>query len=88
MGGYPEIPLMEDVALMRRIKGAGGRIGFIQEPVITSARRWEQEGILYTTLRNWLLLSAYTFGAAPNRLVKYYKEARGAAKISGRRFFG
>jgi rSAM/selenodomain-associated transferase 2 len=72
MGGYPEIPLMEDVALMRRIKGAGGRIGFIREPVITSARRWEQEGILYTTLRNWILLGAYTLGVDPHKLTKYY----------------
>ncbi len=63
-------------------KEQGGRIGFIPEPVITSARRWEQEGILYTTLRNWLLLSAYTLGVEPDKLVKYYKEARGVAKNS------
>lgn len=88
MGGYPEIPLMEDVALMRRIKRAGGRIGFIPEPVITSARRWEQEGILYTTLRNWLLLSAYTLGVAPDKLAKYYKAAKGDAKISDKGFSG
>jgi rSAM/selenodomain-associated transferase 2 len=87
-GGYPEIPLMEDVALMRSIKGAGGRIGFIPEPVITSARRWEREGILYTTLRNWILLIAYTLGAQPDKLAKYYKEARGVAKISDRGFPG
>lgn len=86
LGGYPEIPLMEDVALMRRIKRAGGRIGFTPEPVITSARRWEQEGILYTTLRNWLLLSAYILGMAPDKLAKYYKPARGVAKISATRF--
>ena len=88
MGGYPEIPLMEDVALMRRIKKAGGRIGFIPEPVTTSARRWSQEGILYTTLRNWLLLSAYTLGATPDRLVKYYKDARDVVKISDKGFPG
>lgn len=80
LGGYPGIPLMEDVALMRRIKRAGGWIGFIAEPVITSARRWEQEGILYTTLRNWLLLSAYLLGRAPDKLVKHYKPAKGVAK--------
>ena len=88
MGGYPGMPLMEDVALMRRIKGAGGRIGFIPEPVITSARRWEEEGILYTTLRNWLLLSAYTLGVAPDKLAKYYKAARGVSKISDTGFSG
>lgn len=80
LGGYPEIPLMEDVAFMRSIKRAGGRIGFIPQPVITSARRWEQEGILYTTLRNWFLLSAYTMGVAPDKLAKHYKPSRGAAK--------
>jgi hypothetical protein len=79
---------MEDVALMRRIKRARGRICFIPEPVITSARRWEQEGILYTTLRNWLLLSAYTLGVAPDRLAKYYKAARGAGKHADRGFSG
>jgi rSAM/selenodomain-associated transferase 2 len=88
MGRYPEIPLMEDVALMRKIKRARGRICFIPEPVLTSARRWEQEGILFTTLRNWLLLIAYTLGVAPDRLAKYYKAARGVAKHSARGFSG
>jgi rSAM/selenodomain-associated transferase 2 len=81
LGGYPEIPLMEDVALMRRVKRAGRRIGFIPEPVFTSARRWEEEGILYTTLRNWLLLSAYLLGMAPDKLAKHYKPPRGVAKL-------
>jgi hypothetical protein len=71
---------------MRKIKHSGGRIGFIQAPVITSARRWEQEGIIYATLRNWLLLSAYFLGVAPDNLVKYYKPARGVAKNSARGF--
>ena len=69
-------------------KEAGGRIGFIPEPVVTSARRWEQEGILYTTLRNWLLLSAYTLGVTPDKLVKYYKDARDVVKFSDKRFSG
>jgi rSAM/selenodomain-associated transferase 2 len=86
LGGYPEIPLMEDVALMRRIKRAGERIGFIPEPVITSARRWEHEGALYTTLRNWMLLGAYTAGMAPDKLAKYYKPARGVATNSATGF--
>jgi rSAM/selenodomain-associated transferase 2 len=86
LGGYPEMPLMEDVALMRKIKRAGGRIGFIPAPVITSARRWEQEGIVFTTLRNWLLLAAYTAGVAPSKLAKYYKPARGVAKNSAMEF--
>ncbi|TSA44958.1 MAG: glycosyltransferase [Deltaproteobacteria bacterium] len=77
MGRYPEILLMEDVALMRRIKKAGGRIGFIAEPVITSARRWENEGIFYATARNWILLSAYILGVSPGKLAKYYRSRQG-----------
>jgi rSAM/selenodomain-associated transferase 2 len=73
IGRFPEIPLMEDVAIMRRIKKAGGKICFIGEPVITSARRWEREGVISATLRNWLLLSAYTLGVAPETLVRYYR---------------
>ncbi len=77
VGRYPEIPLMEDVALMRSIKKAGGRIRFIPEPVITSARRWKEEGILYGTLRNWLLMSAYLLGVSPEKLARYYRSGQG-----------
>lgn len=73
IGGYAEIPLMEDVELMRRIKKAGDRIVFIPEPVVTSARRWEEEGVLYGTLRNWTLVCAYFLGVSPEKLVKYYR---------------
>ena len=76
IGRYPEIPLMEDVALMRRIKKAGGRICFIPEPVVTSARRWEREGILRATLRNWLLLIGFYLGVAPDKLAKYYRSGK------------
>lgn len=76
VGRYPEIPLMEEVALMQRIKKAGGRIGFIADPVITSARRWEEEGVLYGTLRNWILLSAYLLGVSPEKLARYYRSGQ------------
>lgn len=78
LGGYPDIPLMEDVALMRRIKRAGGRICFISAPVVTSPRRWEKEGILYTTLRNWMLMTLYSIGVSPETLSKYYKSGKAA----------
>jgi rSAM/selenodomain-associated transferase 2 len=77
VGRFPEIPLMEDVALMRRIKKAGGRICVIREPVITSARRWEREGVICATLRNWLLLLGYTLGVAPGILARYYRSEKG-----------
>ncbi len=73
LGGYPNIPIMEDVALMRRAKAANARFALIDALVRTSARRWTSEGVLYCTLRNWLLLSLYLAGIQPERLIKYYR---------------
>ena len=73
LGGYPAIPIMEDVALMRQIKKEGGRITIIPCPVATSPRRWEREGVLYATLRNWLLLAVYLSGGSPDKLARYYE---------------
>ncbi len=73
IGGYEDIPLMEDVELMRRIRKRGDRIFIIPEQVMTSARRWEKEGIVYCTLRNWALQLSYVLGVPPERLVKWYR---------------
>ncbi|MBI4634213.1 MAG: TIGR04283 family arsenosugar biosynthesis glycosyltransferase [Deltaproteobacteria bacterium] len=72
LGSYPEIPLMEDVALMQRIKKSGGKIYIIPRCVATSPRRWEQEGIIYATLRNRFLLMAYCLGVPPAKLAGHY----------------
>jgi rSAM/selenodomain-associated transferase 2 len=72
LGGYPEIPLMEDVELMKRVKRRGGRIVLLPDAVATSARRWEADGILYTMVRNWTLQALYLFGVPAERLVRYY----------------
>lgn len=71
--GYAEIPLMEDVELMRRIRKRGDRICIIPEKVLTSPRRYEQEGILYCTFRNWALQLCYWAGVSPQKLVKWYR---------------
>ena len=73
LGGFAGISLMEDVEIMRRIKKRRERIVFIDRPARTSARRWEKEGILKCTLRNWCLLTLYLFGVAPGRLVRFYQ---------------
>ena len=72
IGGYKEIPLMEDVDLMRRIKKDGKQIVILPDKVIASARRWESEGALYTTLRNQILVRLFYLGISPHRLAKYY----------------
>jgi rSAM/selenodomain-associated transferase 2 len=73
INGFSEIPLMEDVDIMQRIKKRNDKIIILSEKVHTSPRRWEKEGILYCTLRNWLLISLYVMGVSPNRLSKFYK---------------
>jgi rSAM/selenodomain-associated transferase 2 len=72
-GGFREIPLMEDVELMRRIRKAGDRISIIPERVRTSPRRWEKEGVLFCTLRNWTLITLYLLGVPPEKLARFYR---------------
>lgn len=72
IGGFKEIPLMEDVDLMRRIKKAEDKICILPLKVKTSPRRWEKEGILRCTLRNWSLIALYYLGFPPEKLAKHY----------------
>lgn len=73
IGGFADIPIMEDVEIMRRVKKRGEAIVFISQPSSTSARRWEKEGLLKCTLRNWFLLSLYIAGVSPERLARWYR---------------
>jgi len=70
--GYKNIPLMEDVSLMRKLKQKNYKIFISNKKVITSAKKWDNQGILYTTVRNWTLLFLYFIGINPRKFVKYY----------------
>ena len=73
IGGFPEIALMEDIAISKRLK-AVGQPACLPNKVVTSARRWLQQGILKTILLMWRLRLAYFFGADPDRLAaRYYR---------------
>lgn len=69
--GFPEIPLMEDVALSRHLKRFSRPV-CIQALVTTSSRRWEQHGIVRTILLMWGLRLAYALGVKPQTLKKFY----------------
>lgn len=73
LGGYREVPIMEDVDLMKRIRRKGGRIRIIPEKVSTSPRRYEREGVLACTFRNWALQMLFALGVSPERLAKRYR---------------
>lgn len=76
LDGYANIPLMEDVELMQRLKKRGEKIALLKPKVLTSARRWHKEGILYTTLRNRVLSFLYSVGLSPEKLIQYYQTHR------------
>jgi rSAM/selenodomain-associated transferase 2 len=73
IGRFREIPLMEDVELMRRIKRRRDKICILTERVTTSARRWQSEGVIYTAIRNLVLVTLFYLGVSPGKLAKYYK---------------
>jgi rSAM/selenodomain-associated transferase 2 len=71
VGGYPDVPLMEDIELSRRLK-ARGRLAALRARVTTSARKWEREGPLRTIGFMWTLRLLHFCGVAPARLHRWY----------------
>lgn len=71
LGGYPALPLMEDVAFIGKLKKAG-RIVLLKKAVSTSARRWQRRGHFFTSFQNMFLLCLYFLGVSPGRLAKWY----------------
>jgi rSAM/selenodomain-associated transferase 2 len=70
-GGFPEIPLMEDVALSTALRRTG-RPACLRLRVLTSGRRWEARGVLRTTLLMWWLRLLYWMGRDPASLARRY----------------
>jgi rSAM/selenodomain-associated transferase 2 len=76
LGGFPDISLMEDIEISRKLKKIG-IISFVRPPIKTSPRRWLQEGPLFTTLRDWTIAVSFRFlKVSPDRLIKYYEDVR------------
>lgn len=72
LGGYRDIPLMEDVELMRRVRKNHGEIFILSTPVITSDRRWTQEGLLYATVRDLIIIFLYWCNFPAEKLARFY----------------
>lgn len=75
LDGFREIPIMEDVELVKGIRKLG-KLKILNLPVITSSRRWDKEGWIKTMLRNQLLLFLYHLGVSPERLYRFYQAVR------------
>ena len=76
IGGFPDMPIMEDFVFMQRIRKKG-RIALAPAAVTTSSRRWLKIGILKTTMINQIVLLAYFLGSDPKHLARWYRRQKG-----------
>ena len=75
LGGYLEVPLMEDIAFCRALKQSS-KVACLRSCMVTSARRWQADGAWRTIFRMWTLKSLYLLGVSPQRLVRFYDDVR------------
>ena len=71
LGGYAEIPLMEDLEFSKRLRRAG-RTVVLDPPIASSARHHERRGALRTSIRNGLMIALFRLGMSPQRLHTWY----------------
>jgi len=72
LGGFPELPIMEDFELIQRLKKRG-KIALVSAAVITSGRRWQKLGVWKTTLINQLVIIGYNLKIPPRLLKSFYR---------------
>jgi len=75
MRGFPDMPLMEDIAFCRTLKRLGD-VACLRSRVVTSARRWEVDGVWRTIFRMWTIKLLYLVGVSPARLKQFYADTR------------
>ncbi len=76
VGGFADLPIFEDLDLARRLEAwpGAGRMVLVEDAILRlSPRRWQREGFLRCTLRNWALTRAWRMGLAPRRLARLYR---------------
>jgi rSAM/selenodomain-associated transferase 2 len=76
LGGFVEMPLMEDIEISTRLKKLG-KIALVKPAIKSSPRRWLEEGAIYTTVRDWSIAFSYSFlKTSPEKLIKHYRDIR------------
>src|SRR5712692_4296955 len=75
LGGYDDVPFMEDVRMVQALRKRG-RLAILRQAVQTSGRRWQRDGVLYTTVRNTVLITLYFCGVPPATLQRWYRMRR------------
>jgi rSAM/selenodomain-associated transferase 2 len=72
LGGFADLPIMEDFELICRLRRKG-RIAIVSTPVTTSRRRWQNLGIIQTTVINQVAIIAYLNGISPHKIAAWYR---------------
>jgi uncharacterized protein len=75
LGGYDDVPFLEDVKLVQALRRRG-QLVILPERIQTSGRRWLQDGVVYTTLRNNVVMALYFCGVSPATLKHWYRNRR------------
>jgi rSAM/selenodomain-associated transferase 2 len=75
LGGYREWPILEDLDFSWRLKRVG-RTAIVDDPVVTGARRFVQQGVVRTVATNWLIWGLFVAGVSPERLARLYRHVR------------
>lgn len=70
-GGFADIPIMEDIEISKRLKLISKPI-CLKQKVVTSSRKWEQQGVFKTIIKMWCLRALFFFGVSSKTLVKLY----------------
>jgi hypothetical protein len=73
LGGFPEVPIMEDYIFVRHAK-MQGRIQTLDQAVTTSERRWQRLGVIRTTLINQVVILGYYMRIKPEKLAAFYRK--------------
>lgn len=76
LGGFADIPVLEDVDLVGRIRRSGAGLTILDSAVRTSTRRLDSEGIVRRVTLNWILMILYNLGVSPHRLARFYPAGR------------
>lgn len=72
VGGFADVPLMEDVEFSKRLRKIAKPV-LLDGPITISDRRWKQNGVVRQTLRNWSIQYSFAMGASPEKLRRRYR---------------
>jgi len=75
IGGFPDVPVLEEMGFSKKLRSLG-KTTLVNPCIHLSARRWEANGIVRTTLNNWFITSLYFLGVSPEKLARLYNQVR------------